>query len=75
MFMAYPSECRTTKGDYCDFPFKYEGKTYYECTEANSIDEPWCATETDQYGRYVQDKYGYCNGKCGNTNPSKVSDI
>merc|ERR1712002_74428 len=45
--------CVTVRGDYCIFPFTYEGKEYNYCTFANSEDgEPWCATQVNGLGRF-----------------------
>ena len=46
-------------GSLCVFPFKYGGKTYTSCTEANH-DRPWCATEV--WKSKNMKKWGHCNG-------------
>ena len=65
-------DCKTTSGEYgttkvpCIFPFKYNGITYNACTtdQTNPGDPAWCATEVDEMGLEVKDKYGYCEEKC-----------
>ena len=75
MFIDYPPECQTENGDYCVFPFEYKEETYWKCTETGDPGKPWCATETNAYGKY-NGKYGYCKRKClGKKSTSKVSDI
>ena len=46
------------KGAFCQFPFQYEGKAYYECTRRDNR-KPWCATTAD----YDTDQlWGVCSG-------------
>ena len=41
------SACKTLKGEYCRFPFKYKGKVFKKCTNLNSENgKAWCATKT-----------------------------
>ena len=49
------------ESDPCVFPFKYNGKLYYECITVDK-NTPWCATTAD----YDRDgKWGNCVGiKC-----------
>ena len=45
-----PMRCKTYSGEYCAFPFKYEGKTYDHCTNVgrhNIVGRYWCATKVD----------------------------
>jgi hypothetical protein len=51
----------STSSDPCVFPFKYNGKLYYECITLDK-NTPWCATTSD----YDRDgKWGNCVGiKC-----------
>ena len=42
-------------------------KSYSECTTDHDIDgKLWCATETDESDKQVQNKWGYCpdNNAC-----------
>ena len=51
-----PRTCKTTSGDACRFPFKFQGKTYYKCTYASSP-TPWCATMVDRSGVVVTNRW------------------
>jgi len=55
-----PRTCKTTSGDACRFPFKFQGKTYYKCTYASSP-TPWCATMVDRSGVVVTNRWGDCD--------------
>lgn len=46
------------KGAFCQFPFWYKGRAYYECTR---MDNPklWCSTTTNYD---VDNKWGVCAG-------------
>ena len=49
----------------CMFPFIYRGKTYTSCTAVNTKGgRPWCSTRLDSRGRYMRDRWGYCNDGC-----------
>ena len=49
----------------CVFPFQYSGKTYHECTYADSEDlQPWCATSTLDDGHYIENQWGVCDENC-----------
>jgi len=38
------SSCYTERGQLCQFPFSYNGKTYYECTtDSSNNGKAWCA--------------------------------
>lgn len=59
--------CYTTGGPDagypCDFPFKYRGVSYTECTVVDADDgKPWCSTLTDIEGKHVggQGNWGHC---------------
>ena len=43
----------------CNFPFRYQGVDYYNCT---LVDEPteWCSTNTDSDGNHIAGSWGYC---------------
>lgn len=64
-----PSGCKVEGGDSCVFPFKYNGKTYHDCTmeDHHSL---WCATSVNSDKSY--EEYGNCinndgKGKCWTT--------
>ena len=49
----------------CASKWKYKDVEYYGCTEVESDNEPWCATEVD--GNYDYARYGYCNTGCSSS--------
>jgi len=58
------------RGQDCAFPFRWGGKTYYECTKwtyggANQ-GKLWCSTKTDYQGNHVngQGNIGFCCSAC-----------
>ena len=64
----FPSErCETEGGDPCVFPFLYDGKQHYKCTQAQagvSINtKPWCATSYG-VGYLTVGKWGDCRKEC-----------
>jgi len=49
----------------CIFPFKYKGKFYASCTKADTTNgKAWCATEVDDSGTVIDQKWGDCNDDC-----------
>jgi len=46
----------------CKFPFIYEGTEYKQCTAIDHT-EPWCATQTNAKGVYIDGKWENC-GSC-----------
>ncbi|XP_078349100.1 polyunsaturated fatty acid 5-lipoxygenase-like isoform X3 [Oculina patagonica] len=46
---------KTTKGEWCHFPFTYKGVKYEECTRKDYF-APWCATND-------KNRWGVCAGK------------
>mmetsp|Transcript_19380 Transcript_19380/g.35232 ORF Transcript_19380/g.35232 Transcript_19380/m.35232 type:complete len:388 (-) Transcript_19380:58-1221(-) len=46
-------------GHACIFPFIYEGITHHSCGGSG-----WCATETDEIGRFIGGKWGRCSSRC-----------
>ncbi|XP_073245917.1 polyunsaturated fatty acid 5-lipoxygenase-like isoform X2 [Porites lutea] len=48
---------KTTKGEWCHFPFTYYGKKYTKCTK-DYHNRPWCSTTKNYRG-----KWGNCKGK------------
>ncbi|KAL9957186.1 hypothetical protein ACROYT_G038793 [Oculina patagonica] len=46
---------KTTKGEWCHFPFTYKGVKYEECT-TKDYSAPWCATNDGE-------KWGVCEGE------------
>ena len=51
-------------GKQCIFPFSYKGITYTECTTYENNGIPWCSTEVDTTGNYIDGKWGNCNSRC-----------
>ena len=68
--MGAASECKTTGGEKCVFPFKFEGKEYTECTwdwafhgdrNDRALGRAWCGTrEEAEWGR----GWGDCGEGC-----------
>ena len=61
------TECVTVGGNVpnaqCVFPFVFNGETYCECAElANG--QPWCSTQTDEFGTHVTGTFGFCAEQC-----------
>jgi len=56
----FKTACVTTKGDKCVFPFTYKDVKYEECTEVDGGGKPWCSMSTDENGIHQKGKYGYC---------------
>eukprot|EP00088_Acartia_fossae_P000995 TRINITY_DN10368_c0_g1_i1.p1 TRINITY_DN10368_c0_g1~~TRINITY_DN10368_c0_g1_i1.p1 ORF type:complete len:197 (-),score=10.30 TRINITY_DN10368_c0_g1_i1:366-956(-) len=60
------------RGKKCQFPFKYDGVTYYNCAKWNWKTEHygkhWCSTKTDRDGNHIngEGNLGFC-GFCENT--------
>jgi len=58
-------DCKTVKGNSCIFPFSYKGETYNSCTKAESSNGvAWCATEVDDNGEVVNNKWEDCDSLC-----------
>ena len=55
--------CYTEHGAECKFPFKYKNIEYNECTNVDDY-KPWCATQIDPSGNYIDGAYGYCDQQC-----------
>ena len=60
------AECRTMAtgpepDKPCIFPFKYNGKEYFECTAEGYEDNFWCGTT---YSVSDHAGWGYCSGPC-----------
>ena len=78
LFAQVHCQCETiaTRGgtrnpEECVFPFRYNGKTYRECTIDQDPDgRRWCSVQVDINGNHVTNrrKWGHCNGrKCPTT--------
>ena len=49
----------------CKLPFSLKYFTFHGCVfEKDRSDTPWCATETDRYGEFIEDKWGECGKNC-----------
>ena len=57
----------------CVFPFTFAGRKHTTCTTIDG-DSPWCATEVDASGAFVQGKYEYCtDSSCPGLNPPEIN--
>merc|ERR1712189_151609 len=56
--------CKTVSGSkpgqYCVFPFKFQGVSYNGCT-TNGGSQPWCSTNTDALGSHMYGYWGNCD--------------
>ncbi len=56
-----------TFGTPCQFPFKYDGRTFSSCTLSGTPPDdrtPWCSTRTDSRGNHVQGTWAHCGSGC-----------
>ena len=63
LFFGSDSTCQTIDNFNCTFPFKYEGSTFWTCSD--SIKDgvsPWCATDADTNGTFKS--IGECKPNC-----------
>merc|ERR1711970_1069364 len=68
-----PNPCSTHTGDQCVFPFTYQGVEYLRCTYADSP-TPWCATQVDDAGVVVTNRWGDCDtGSLSSCEPETIS--
>ncbi len=73
--MCLTAACKTagTKPEPCVFPFKYGGQTFNRCTstdaEAGSV---WCATEVDEKGEVIDNRWGNCDIGCPGASKSSI---
>lgn len=62
------SECLTLRSIPCKFPFIdiEDATTHYSCETAIWRGRNWCATETDENGKFIdgRHRWGYCNMDC-----------
>lgn len=73
---VHPTLCRppvvrvkygTADGEYCKFPFMFNGKEYNSCTSAGRSDGfLWCSTT---YNFDKDNKYGFCPHECESSGP------
>jgi len=56
-------DCKTNYGVDCVFPFKYGGRTYYECTKDYSSTY-WCATKVGRNNQVIPGQWGACKVGC-----------
>ena len=59
-----PLGCKTQNGTTCVFPFIYKGVKYSVCTTVDNRETPWCSTNTDKEGNYVDNYWGNCAHGC-----------
>ena len=62
------TNCLTTSGNYCIFPFQYAGRTYSTCITLGSSESPWCSTKTDESGNHIAGSEEICDSSCSSTN-------
>ena len=48
----------------CVFPFIDRGISHSKCTLGASDLQPWCPTEIDRNGHYIDEKWGNCDSNC-----------
>merc|ERR1712168_763535 len=48
----------------CKFPFIFQGKVHYACTNAGGFSTAWCSTKTDAYGKHVTGNFADCGVGC-----------
>merc|ERR1712088_1285905 len=65
------TNCTTTDGQRCQFPFFIDGKEYNSCTldhTAEGTTTPWCATRVDGMGNWLSrqgsNAHGFCSSDC-----------
>merc|ERR1719239_1942301 len=58
------SQCKTTSGENCVFPFKWASQQYSKCTFAGANEKAWCSTKTDDLGNHVKENFGECPTTC-----------
>ena len=67
LFKTVSLECRTKGGkvsnELCVFPFIYKDVEFSTCTDTNH-DAQWCATKTDEEGKFINDEWGNCDVGC-----------
>ena len=59
------SGCKTLRRK-CQFPFRHQGKEYYQCTDDGIFDDTkvdfhWCAIQTKPNGEMVTGRWGVCD--------------
>ena len=66
--LGFPG-CKSLNGKSCDFPFKYNGTIYTQCTKDYSESgKPWCANEVDPAtGAVIDEQWGDCDEGCPGT--------
>ena len=64
--------CKTNGGDHpnspCVFPFIYNNVKYAACTSVDNGGTPWCSTEVNGNGDYIDGKWGNCGPECSRGN-------
>ena len=57
--------CKTISGSHkdqeCQFPFTFRGIEYNTCISGSKRRQPWCPTELDNIGAYINGMWGYCD--------------
>ena len=58
------SQCVTTSGKFCRFPFNFSGRTYSECITLGNNETSWCSTKTDEFGNHISGYEEDCKATC-----------
>ncbi len=62
-FSDLSKPCSTAFGIPCKFPFKYEGKEYFNCT-SDWTGYPWCSTTVNENGENMDESLQACSLDC-----------
>ena len=70
-----PDICRTVggpvSGQPCVFPFTIGDRVYLSCTkDLDPAGRSWCSVETDQDGKHIRGRWGYCPQECVKPSPT-----
>ena len=62
------TECGTTQGETCKFPYRYKGRLYDTCITLDNLAEEtgkkWCSTNTDEFDNHVIGSEQTCTDNC-----------
>ncbi|TRY78483.1 hypothetical protein TCAL_13095 [Tigriopus californicus] len=67
--LCQSSQCFTTSGMVCAFPFRFKGRMYDQCITLGSKNgRPWCSTKTDRDHNHIDGMEADCNADCSVNN-------